>query len=136
VALDCEGSAESKLSDTESSAIAAETSISEMVDLESSDISEGETAPAAVVDVPGSEAPLEQPIETVEGEEAEGVDKTEEAEGEKVGDLRGLVSEESLLPEWDLFVQNTLHIILDHQMVGSYNAVANISSYSQVSSIQ
>jgi hypothetical protein len=37
-----------------------------------------------------------------------------------------------LLTKWDAFVQDTLHSILDHQMVGSYSALANLSGVSQV----
>lgn len=39
----------------------------------------------------------------------------------------------TLLADWDLFVQHILHAILDHQMVGSYSAISNLSCVSQVS---
>jgi hypothetical protein len=39
---------------------------------------------------------------------------------------------EAMLGEWDAFVQRTLHGILDHQMVGSYSNIANLSAMSQV----
>lgn len=61
---------------------------------------------------------------------------------DKPGSLRALFDSSSLpeyqeghlshmLEEWDAFVAQTLHGILDHQMVGSYSAIANISSVSQ-----
>lgn len=59
--------------------------------------------------------------------------------GERPGGLRYLLSGDAdpstgaLLADWDLFVQNSLHAILDHQMVGSYSAIANLSNISQVS---
>jgi len=48
--------------------------------------------------------------------------------------LRGRGESEVLLLEWDRFVQDTLHSILDHQMVGTYSALANLSALSQVRS--
>lgn len=56
---------------------------------------------------------------------------------DKPGSLRTLLrgDENSIvLQEWDSFVQETLHSILDHQMVGSYSALANLSALSQVRS--
>lgn len=44
----------------------------------------------------------------------------------------GQVAAQLLLQQWDGFVQETLHTILDHQMVGSYSALANLSAMSQV----
>lgn len=39
---------------------------------------------------------------------------------------------EAVLADWDDFMQHTLHGILDHQMVGSYTNIANLSAMSQV----
>ena len=60
---------------------------------------------------------------------------------DKPGGLRTLLLEEeqkenggttTSLQAWDTFVQETLHSILDHQMVGSYTNLANLSTVSQV----
>lgn len=54
---------------------------------------------------------------------------------DKPGSLRTLLrgtENEVVLQEWDGFVQDTLHSILDHQIVGSYSALANLSALSQV----
>lgn len=52
-----------------------------------------------------------------------------EGEGEGVQSNGG-----PTLHAWDAFVQETLHSILDHQMVGSYTNLANLSTVSQVHS--
>ncbi len=56
---------------------------------------------------------------------------------DKPGGLRNLLLIEgeqtgTTLQAWDTFVQETLHSILDHQMVGSYTNLANLSTVSQV----
>lgn len=56
---------------------------------------------------------------------------------DKPGGLRTLLLVEgeqtgTTLQAWDTFVQETLHSILDHQMVGSYTNLANLSTVSQV----
>ena len=59
---------------------------------------------------------------------------TEKAAAAAGGLLRPLLIADhcELLISWDAFVQNTLHAILDHQIVGSYSALANLSGVSQV----
>lgn len=44
----------------------------------------------------------------------------------------GAAAVEAALADWDDFMQRTLHGILDHQMVGSYTNIANLSAMSQV----
>jgi hypothetical protein len=59
---------------------------------------------------------------------------------DKPGSLRAVVLQpadaaagpDTQLDQWDDFVQRTLHSILDHQIVGSYSAIANLSCASQV----
>jgi hypothetical protein len=54
---------------------------------------------------------------------------------DKPGSLRCLLRGDDLsdlLQEWDGFVQEVLHSILDHQMVGTYTALSNLSALSQV----
>jgi hypothetical protein len=87
--------------------------------------------------------------ERVEGEDSDAVAAAAAAAGmERPGTLRAVFSPlegaeagaeaaetsgaVAMLDEWDAFVQRTLHGILDHQMVGSYSNIANLSAMSQV----
>eukprot|EP00600_Ochromonadales_sp_CCMP1393_P004849 CAMPEP_0174967212 /NCGR_PEP_ID=MMETSP0004_2-20121128/7459_1 /TAXON_ID=420556 /ORGANISM="Ochromonas sp., Strain CCMP1393" /LENGTH=1048 /DNA_ID=CAMNT_0016216321 /DNA_START=14 /DNA_END=3160 /DNA_ORIENTATION=- len=93
-----------------------------------------DTVAASDSAVSSSDAPPDASVaEVLETGGVEGIAAAADIdETDKIGSLRSLVAEdENLLNEWDSFVQDVLHSVLEHQMVGSYNAVANMSGFSQ-----